>query len=91
MKRPDPRIIEIKEREESQHKNLKNIIKKNCRIKLHYLKKDIPIKVKEAYRTPNRLDQKRKFTCHIIIKALKLQNKETLLRLQKKIQSITQR
>jgi hypothetical protein len=32
------------------------------------LKKDMPIKVQEAYRTPNRLDRKRKFFWHIIIK-----------------------
>ena len=32
------------------------------------LKKDMPIKVQEVYRTPNRLDQKRKFPYHIVIK-----------------------
>ena len=34
----------------------------------------------EAYRTPNRLDQKRKSSCHIIIKTLNLQNKERILK-----------
>ena len=29
------------------------------------------MKVQEAYRTPNKLDQKRKFHCHIIIKKTK--------------------
>ena len=34
----------------------------------------------EAYRTPNRLDQKRKSSCHIIIKTLNVQNKERILK-----------
>jgi hypothetical protein len=34
------------------------------------LKKDMPIYIQEAYRTPNRLDQKRKSSSHIIIKTL---------------------
>jgi hypothetical protein len=37
------------------------------------------IKVQEAYRTPNRLDQKRKSFCDIIIKTLNAQNKERVL------------
>jgi hypothetical protein len=31
------------------------------------------IRVQEMYRTPSRLDQKRKSSCHIIIKILKTQ------------------
>ena len=31
----------------------------------------MPINVQEAYRTPNRLDQKRKSSCHIIMKTLR--------------------
>jgi hypothetical protein len=38
----------------------------------------MPIKVQEAYRTPNRLDQKRKSLCHIKIKTLNIQNKERI-------------
>jgi hypothetical protein len=34
----------------------------------------------EAYRTPNGLDQKRKFFCHIIIKTSNGQNKERILK-----------
>jgi hypothetical protein len=40
------------------------------------LKKEMAINMQEAYRTPNRLDQKRKSSHHIIIKALNIQNKE---------------
>ena len=36
--------------------------------------------IQEAYRTPNRLDQKRKSSHHIIIKTPNVQNKERLLK-----------
>jgi hypothetical protein len=38
------------------------------------------IKVQEAYRTPNRWDQKRKSSLHIIIKTINAQNKESILK-----------
>jgi hypothetical protein len=38
------------------------------------------IKVQEAYKTPNKWDQKRKSSCHIIIKTLNAQNKERILK-----------
>ena len=38
------------------------------------------IKVQEAYRTPNKWDQKRKSSHHIIIKTLNAQNKERILK-----------
>ena len=44
------------------------------------LKKDMPIKVKETYRTPNRLEQKKKFPCHIIIKTLNMKKKERIVK-----------
>jgi hypothetical protein len=52
MKRQNLRIIEI----EAQTVFLTKSYKK----KLPTLRKDTSIKVQEAYRTPNRLDQKRK-------------------------------
>jgi hypothetical protein len=36
--------------------------------------------IQEAYRTPNRLGQKRNSSCHIIIKAQNAQNKERILK-----------
>jgi hypothetical protein len=42
------------------------------------LKKEMPIKVQETYRTSNRLDQKRKPSHHIIIKKLSVQSKERI-------------
>jgi hypothetical protein len=38
------------------------------------------INVQEAYSTPNRMDQERKSSCHIIIKTLNTQNKERILK-----------
>jgi hypothetical protein len=43
--------------------------------------------LQEAYRTPNRLDQKRKSFYHIIIKTLNEQDKERIIKVvRKKIQ-----
>ena len=36
--------------------------------------------IQEAYRTPNRLDQKRNSSCHIIIKTPNAENKERILK-----------
>jgi hypothetical protein len=36
--------------------------------------------IKEAYRTPNRRDQKRNSSCHIIIKTPNALNKEIILK-----------
>jgi hypothetical protein len=44
------------------------------------LKKGVPIMIQETYRIPNRLDQKRKFPCHIIIETLNIQNEERMLK-----------
>jgi hypothetical protein len=40
----------------------------------------MPINIQEAYRTPNRLDQKRNSSCHIIVKTPNAQNKERILK-----------
>ena len=56
----------------------KNIFNKIIEEKLSNLKKEMPIKVPEAYRIPNRFDWKRKSLYHIIIKTLNIQNKERI-------------
>jgi len=38
------------------------------------------INIQEDYRTPNRLDQKRNSSCHIIVKEPNAQNKERVLK-----------
>jgi hypothetical protein len=40
----------------------------------------MPMNIQEAYRTPNRLDQKRNSSCHIIIKTPNALNKERILK-----------
>ena len=40
----------------------------------------MPINIQEAYKTPNRLNQGRKPSCHIIIKALNVPKKERVLK-----------
>jgi hypothetical protein len=45
------------------------------------------INIEEAYRTPNRLDQKRNSSCHLIIKTPNTLNKERILKaLREKVQ-----
>ena len=57
-KRPYQRIIGI-EGEEFQLKGTENIFNKIIEENFSSLKKDMPMKVQEAYRTPNKLDQKK--------------------------------
>ncbi|KAL6084859.1 hypothetical protein STEG23_002844 [Scotinomys teguina] len=59
MKRPNLRIIGIEEGEEYQLKGTENIFNKIIEENFLSLKKEMPMKVQEAYRTPNRLDQKK--------------------------------
>jgi hypothetical protein len=40
----------------------------------------MPMNIQEVNRTPNRLDQKRNSSCHIIIKTPNAQNKERILK-----------
>ncbi|ERE73407.1 LINE-1 type transposase domain-containing protein 1 [Cricetulus griseus] len=60
VKRPNLRIIGIEEGEEIQLKGTENIFNKIIEENFPNLQKDMPMKVQEAYRTPNRLDDKKK-------------------------------
>ena len=62
MKRPNLRIIGIEEGEESQLQGPENILNKIIEENSPNLKKEMPINIQEAYRTPIRLDQKRPTT-----------------------------
>ena len=68
MRRPNLRIIGIEESEDSQLKGSVNIFNKIIEENFPNLKKEMPMNIQEAYRTPNRLDQKRNSSHHIIIK-----------------------
>jgi hypothetical protein len=59
MRRPNLRIIGIDEKEEFQLKGPVNIFNKIIKENFPNLKKEMPMNKQEAYRTPNRQDQKR--------------------------------
>jgi hypothetical protein len=49
----------------------------------------MPINIQETYRTPNRLDQKRNSSHHIIVKTTKAQNKERILKAEREKSQVT--
>jgi hypothetical protein len=59
MRRPNLQIIGIDENEDFQLKGPANIFKKIIEENFPNLKKEMPMNIQEAYRTPNRLDQKK--------------------------------
>jgi hypothetical protein len=61
MRRPNLRIIGIDENEDIQLKG-PNIFNKIIEENFPNLKREMPMNIQEAYRTPNRLDQKRNST-----------------------------
>ncbi|KAL6073026.1 hypothetical protein STEG23_000444 [Scotinomys teguina] len=89
MKRPNLQIIGLEEGEEYQPKGTENIFNKIIEENFPNLNKEIPIKIQETYRTPNRLDPQKKSSRHIIIKTLNMQNKERILRAAKEKGQLT--
>ena len=59
MKRPNLKIIGIEKNEDFQLKRPVNVFNKTIEENFPNLKKEIPMNIQEACRTPNRLDQKR--------------------------------
>jgi hypothetical protein len=59
MRRPNLLIIGVDESEDFQLKGPANIFNKIIEEYFPNLKKEMPMNIQEAYRTPNRLDQKR--------------------------------
>jgi hypothetical protein len=59
MRRPNLGIISIDENEDFQLKGQANIFNKIIEENFPYLKKEMPMNIQEAFRTPNRLGQKR--------------------------------
>jgi hypothetical protein len=55
-----------------------NIFNKIIEENFPNLKKEMPMNIKEAYRSPNTLDQKRHSCHHIIIKTPNAHNKENI-------------
>ena len=80
MRRPNLRIIGIDENEDVQVKGPANIFYKIMEENFPNLKREMPMNIQEAYRTPNRLDQNRNTSRHIIIKTPNVLNKERILK-----------
>jgi hypothetical protein len=59
MSRPNLRIIGLDKEEDFQLKGPVNIFNKIIRENIPNLEKEMPMNLQEAYRTPDRLDQKR--------------------------------
>ena len=59
MRRPNLRIIGIHKNDDFQLKGTLNIVKIIIEENFPILKKEMPVNIQEASRTPNRLDQKR--------------------------------
>jgi hypothetical protein len=57
-----------------------NIFNKIIEENFPNLKKEMPMNIQEAYRIPNRLDQKRNSSQHIIIRTKNALNKDTILK-----------
>jgi hypothetical protein len=89
LRRPNLRIFGIEENEDSQLKGPENVFNKIIEENFPNLKKEMAIKVQEAYITPNKWDQKRKSSHHIIIKTLNAQNKERILKDAREMGQVT--
>jgi hypothetical protein len=68
MRRPNLQIIGVNENEDFQLNGTANIFNKNIEENFSNLRKEMPMNIQEAHRTPNRLDQKRNSTQNIIIR-----------------------
>jgi hypothetical protein len=64
MRRPNLRIKGIHENEDFQLQGQVNIFNKIVEENFHNLKKEMSMNIQEAYRIPNRLDQKRNSSQH---------------------------
>jgi hypothetical protein len=61
-------IIGIEESEDSQLEAPVNIFNKTIEENFPNVKKEMSINRQETYRTPKSLEQRRNFSCHIIVK-----------------------
>jgi hypothetical protein len=80
MRRPNLWIIGVDENEDFQLKGREHIFNKIIEENFPNLKNGTPMNIQEAYRTPNRLDQKRNSSRHIIIRTTNALNKERILK-----------
>jgi hypothetical protein len=89
IKRPNLRIMDIEEGEEVQAKRIHNIFNKIITENIPNLEKAILIQVQEASRTPNKPDQNRTISQHIIIKTTSTENRERILKSVREKKQVT--
>jgi hypothetical protein len=89
MRRPNIWIRGVDENEDFQLKGPANIFNKIIEENIPNLKKEMPMNIKEAYKTPNRLDQKRNSSRHIIIRTTNALNKYRILKAVRKKSQVT--
>ena len=89
MRRPNLRIIGVDENEDFQLKGPANIFNRIIEGNFPNPKKETPMNIQEAYRTPNRLDQKRNSSQHIIIRTKNALNKDRILKAVRKKGQVT--
>ena len=80
MRKPNLRKIGVHENEDFQLKGPATIVNKIIKENIPNLKKEMPMNIQEAYRTVNRLDQKRNSSPHIIITTINALNKDRILK-----------
>jgi hypothetical protein len=88
MRRSNLWIIGVDENEDFQLKGPGNIFNKIIEENFPNLKKEMPMN-KQAYRTPNRLDQKRNSSPHIIIRTTNALNKDRILKAVREKSQVT--
>ena len=70
--------MRIEQNKDVQLKGPENVFNKIIEENFPNIKREKAIKVQEAYRTPNKWDQRRKSSNHIITKRLNEQSKESI-------------
>jgi chromosome segregation ATPase len=89
MRRPNLQIIGVDENEDFQLKGPANILNKSIEENFTNLKKEMPMNIQEACRTPNRLDQKRNSSRHILIRTTNALNEGRILKAVREIGQVT--
>jgi hypothetical protein len=89
MRRPNLWIIGIDENEDFQLKGPVYIFNKIIEENFPNRKKEMPMNIQEAYRTPTKLDQKRNSSRHIIIRTTNALNKDRILKAVSKKDQVT--
>jgi hypothetical protein len=89
IKRTNLRIMGIEEGEQVQAKGMCNIFNKTITENFSNPEKSMPIQVQEASKTPNRPDQNRTTTWHIIIKTTNTETRERILKSVREKNQIT--